>query len=70
MKISTNSAIYEQKKHWIDFNAGQILEDGVDEDAVLEEFIQYIIAVASGEQLNHERMNFKEMAIFKTGVTL
>lgn len=70
MKISTNSAIYEQKKHWIDFNAGQILEDDVDEDAVLEEFIQYIIAVASGKQLNHERMNFKEMAIFKTGVTL
>lgn len=67
MKISTNSAIYNQKKHWIDFNAGQILEQQED---VLEQFIQYIIDVASGQQLNHERNQFKEMAIFKTGVTL
>lgn len=70
MKISTNSAIYNQKKHWIDFNAGQILEEDVDADDVLEQFIQYIIEVASGQQLNHERNNFKEMSIFKSGVTL
>jgi altronate hydrolase len=70
MKISTNSAIYNQKKHWIDFNAGQILEEDTNSDDVLEQFIQYIIEVASGKQLNHERNNFKEMSIFKSGVTL
>ena len=70
MKISTNSAIYNQKKHWIDFNAGQILEEDTDANDVLESFIQYIIAVASGQELNHERNNFKEMSIFKSGVTL
>lgn len=68
MKISTNTSIYEQKKHWIDFNAGTLLE--TDEEQVLEDFIHYIIDVASGKQLNHERNEFKEMAIFKSGVTL
>lgn len=69
MKISTNSALYNKKRNWIDFNAGQLLEDKT-MDALLEEFIQYIIAVAGGEKLRHEESGFKEIAIFKTGVTL
>lgn len=69
MKISTNSALYNKKRNWIDFNAGQLLE-GKTMDDLLEEFIEYIIAVASGEKLRHEESGFKEIAIFKTGVTL
>ncbi|WP_226665425.1 UxaA family hydrolase [Metabacillus litoralis] len=69
MKISTNTEIYETKPHWIDFNAGTIIEDQ-EPEALLENFLSYIIQVASGELVNHEKNNFREIAIFKTGVTL
>ena len=69
MKISTNSALFNKKKNWIDFNAGQLLE-GKKMDQLLEEFIQYIIEVSGGKKLRHEESGFKEIAIFKTGVTL
>ena len=69
MKISTNSALFNKKKNWIDFNAGQLLEDKT-MDKLLEEFISFVIEVASGKKLKHELSGFKEIAIFKTGVTL
>jgi len=69
MKISTNSALFNKKKNWIDFNAGQLLEDK-SMDELLEEFIGFVIEVASGKKLKHELSGFKEIAIFKTGVTL
>jgi len=69
MKISTNSALFFKKKNWIDFNAGQLLE-GKTMDQLLDEFIHYILEVASGKKLKHEESGFKEIAIFKTGVTL
>lgn len=70
MKISTNNQIYETKPHWIDYNAGILLEDGISEDWVLEDFVDYIVKVASGEFVNNERNDFREIAIFKSGVTL
>jgi altronate hydrolase len=69
MKISTNSALFNKKKNWIDFNAGQLLE-GKTMDQLLEGFIAYVIEVCNGEKLKHEESGFKEIAIFKTGVTL
>lgn len=69
MKISTNTALFSKKKNWIDFNAGQLLE-GKTMDELLEMFIQYVIEVSSGKKLKHEESGFKEIAIFKTGVTL
>ena len=68
MKISTNTPIYEAKPHWIDYNAGVLLEQ--EPDAVLRDFTEYIIKVASGELVNNEKNDFREIAIFKTGVTL
>ncbi len=69
MKISTNSTLFNKKKNWIDFNAGQLLEDKT-MDQLLEEFIQVIIEVSGGKKLRHEESGFKEISIFKTGVTL
>lgn len=68
MKISSNTAIYENKPHWIDYNAGVLLEE--EPDVVLQDFMEYIIKVASGELVNNEKNDFREIAIFKTGVTL
>ncbi|QAA31564.1 UxaA family hydrolase [Clostridium manihotivorum] len=69
LKISTNTQLYNLKPHWIDFNAGSLLEDK-DAEQVLKEFINHIISVASGELANNEKNDFRELAIFKTGVTL
>ena len=69
LKIATNSELAAKKPHWIDFNAGPLAEDQSFDEA-LEEFIDKIIRVASGEKANHEKSGFREIAIFKTGVTL
>lgn len=69
MKISTNSNLYNHKQNWIDFNAGTLLE-GESMENLGKRFAQYIIQVANGEQVNNEKKNYREIAIFKTGVTL
>ena len=69
MKISTNSTLAKNKPGWIDFNAGVILENEPMEKTC-ERFVDYIIRVASGEFVNNEKKGYKEIAIFKTGVTL
>jgi altronate hydrolase len=69
MKISTNSELYHRKPNWIDFNAGQLLE-GKTIDELLQSFILFVIDVANGHKLCHEKSGFKEIAIFKNGVTL
>lgn len=69
MKIATNTRLAEFKSNWIDFNAGTLVEDE-EPQAVLERFIDKVLATADGEHLKHEKTGFKEIAIFKTGVTL
>ncbi len=70
VKISTNSALYEKKKRWIDFNAGQLIE-GKDMDTLKQELFEYILQIAAGEtKTNNEEHGFKEIAIFKDGVIL
>lgn len=69
LKVSTNTAICKLKPHWIDFNAGTLVED-ISMEVRLEDFISYIINVVSGEYVNNEKNNFREIAIFKSGVTL
>lgn len=69
MKISTNSTLYSRKSNWIDFNAGELVE-GVPMSEVLSKFIDKIIAVASGELTRNEENGYREISIFKNGVTL
>lgn len=68
VKVATNSDIYQRKGHWMDFDAGTLLERPMEE--VLQEFIDKIIAVASGQETRNEKNEVREIAIFKTGVTL
>jgi altronate hydrolase len=69
MKISTNTPLSIKKSNWIDFNAGRIVEDQTIEET-LDNFIAELKAVAEGKKLKHELSGFKEIAIFKTGITL
>ena len=69
MKISTNSNLAQNKPLWIDFNAGVLLE-GESTESVKTRFVDYIVSVASGLQVNNEKKGYREIAILKTGVTL
>jgi altronate hydrolase len=69
MKISSNSTLAKKKQNWIDFNAGVLVEDA-EMAPTAQELFDYVIAVASGEQVASERAGFHDMAIFKKGVTL
>ncbi len=70
VKISTNTPLYEKKQNWIDFNAGKLLEDSSMEE-LTEEFFDYIINLASKNiKTKNEENDYREIAIFKTGVTL
>lgn len=69
VKVSTNSALYNNKSGWIDFNAGTLVE-GDSMEVLSQQFIDYMIAVASGQPTHNERKGYREIAIFKTGVTL
>lgn len=69
MKIATNTPLYNKKENWMDFNAGVILE-GVTMEEAADQFLGRILAVASGEEAKNERMGFRELVIFKNGVTV
>lgn len=69
LKIATNSELAAKKPHWIDYNAGPLSEDKTFDEG-LEELVDKIIKIASGEKAGHEKAGFREIAIFKSGVTL
>ncbi len=69
MKISSNSRLAASKPGWIDFNAGVVVESEP-MDRTCGRFVDYVIRVASGELVNNEKNGYREIAIFKTGVTL
>lgn len=67
VKISTNSDLYRRKPNWIDFNAGELLENA-DMATLAKELYNYVLKLASGEV--GVKQESRELAIFKTGVTL
>ncbi len=68
LKIATNSELASKKSNWIDFNAGAVLES--DFDSQLEKLIDLVVETANGKLAKNEINHTKEIAIFKTGVTL
>jgi altronate hydrolase len=71
IKISTNSDLAVKKPSWIDFDAGPIaLGTGTFED-LGPRLYSLVLDVASGRtQTKNERNGFREIAIWKDGVTL
>jgi altronate hydrolase len=68
IKIASNSDLAARKPGWIDFDAGQVLAEGMDvaRDALLDT----ICAIASGKETAAEKNGEREIAIWKRGVTL
>ncbi|MBL8269030.1 UxaA family hydrolase [Steroidobacter sp.] len=69
LKISSNTPLAERKSHWIDFDAGKALH-AADPETVTDEFLQLIVATASGQPARNELNEQREIAIWKDGVTL
>ncbi|MDE6399740.1 MAG: altronate dehydratase family protein [Muribaculaceae bacterium] len=69
LKISTNSPLARKKSNWIDFNAGTIVEDETP-DSAIRRLIDKVMSTADGMPALNEKSGAKEIAIFKTGVTL
>lgn len=65
LKIATNSLIASKKSSWIDFDASKTLNENCD-----DEFFNLILKVAEGKQTKNEENSYREIAIFKSGVTL
>ena len=69
MKIATNPTLAKNKPNWVDFSAGQLVE-GRTMQEIVPEFINKVLAVASGEKARNEENGYREISIFKNGVTL
>ena len=69
VKISTNTALFNKKQDWIDFNAGAIV-DGESFDSLTAKLLDYVLAVASGKKTLSEKRGFHDIIIWKDGVTM
>lgn len=66
LKIATNSTLAERKPKWIDFDAQKAISQGNAEAKLFE----LVCETASGRQTANEKNGYREIAVFKDGVTL
>lgn len=69
VKIATNSELYSRKSKWMDFDAGRLLS-GLGMGELTKDLWSFVLQVASGKATKSENIGFREISIFKTGVTL
>ena len=70
LKIASNSPLAQRKPHWIDFNAGELLDDQAGSAQTDDRFFRLVLETASGKPAKNETHGYQEIAIFKDGVTL
>ena len=61
IKLSSNTDLANRKSNWIDFDA---------QKQTVDELEQMLINVANGSQTKNEQNGYREIAIFKNGVTM
>ena len=66
VKIATNHSLATRKANWIDFDASPTLEG----NPLTDELFDYVVSVAEGRETKNEINNYREISIFKDGVTL
>ena len=66
VKIATNHDLATRKAGWIDFDASPTLSG----EPLTNELFDYIIEVAEGKLTKNEQNGYREISIFKDGVTL
>ena len=71
VKISSNTGLYERKKNWIDFNAGELIDsEEMSLDQIGRKLYDLVKETASGRKVKAEEEGYHDLAIFKKGVTL
>jgi altronate hydrolase len=69
IKISSNSDLARRKANWIDFDAGRLLTENPED--VRAEILRLITDIVSGNKKTRNELNgYRDIAIFKNGVTL
>lgn len=66
VKVATNHNLAVRKANWIDFDASPTLEG----NPLTDEFFEYLLQVANGQETKNEIHGYREISIFKEGVTL
>lgn len=61
LKIATNTKLAEKKAHWIDFDAQRNNADSL---------LSLVLSTANGRKTKNEISGYREIAVFKNGVTL
>ena len=70
LKVASNSTMAARKQGWIDLDAGSLLQ-GADMDSLGQALYELVLQTANGEYITKsERSGYKEIGIFKNGVTL
>ena len=67
LKLASNSRLARAKPHWVDYDAGPLLQ-GREMEQALAELLALVLETASGRQTCSERMGCREIALFKDGV--
>lgn len=70
LKVSSNSALAQRKPHWIDFDAGRVLTGEASMTQLTDDLLSLVLATASGAPARNEQHGYREIAIWKHGVTL
>lgn len=65
VKIASNDTIWKRKSGWIDYSAF-----GTDKEKKAQELLELIKEIAEGKETCNEKNGYREIAIFKNGVTL
>ncbi len=70
VKVSTNSALFRRKPHWMDFDAGRLLSGSSAAD-LRAQLTDLVLSVAQGQaRARNEDNGYREIGIFKDGVFL
>ncbi len=69
IKISSNSDLYIEKPRWIDFDAGILTGDASMKETA-QKLFSLVLETASGSKVCAEKSGYRDIALFKTGVTL
>ena len=70
LKVATNTQLAEKKPAWIDYNTGVIADGKMTIDETARGLYDLVMEVASGRKTKAEEKGFREISIFKEGVTL
>ncbi|HMK64292.1 MAG TPA: altronate dehydratase family protein [Thermodesulfobacteriota bacterium] len=69
-RVSSNTSLYERKKHWIDFNAGVLLEGRDLHETALLLYDRIVETINGAYHTRNEVNQYFEIGIFKQGITI